>query len=253
VANAPFADHFSSGSSDYARFRPDYPDALFDWLAKTVRRRDLAWDCATGNGQAAVGLAGRFEEVLATDGSAAQLRAATRNPRVGYACAVAGHAPLGDHAVDLVTVAQALHWFDLGAFYGEVARVARGDAVIAVWSYGHTTVDPKIDAVIGSFYRDTIGKYWPAGRKHVENGYRDLAFPFARIDAPRFEMSRRWSLGELLGYVGTWSAVKRYREAVGDAGIVEFAEKLARAWGEASKRREVRWPLTLRVGRINGS
>jgi hypothetical protein len=226
---------------------------LFEWLARTVRRRDLAWDCATGNGQAAVGLAAHFQNVIATDGSAAQLRAATRNPRVAYACAVAEHAPLGDHSVDLVTVAQALHWLDLSAFYGEVDRVARGDALIAVWSYGQTSVAPKIDAAISSFYRETIGKYWPAGRKHVENGYRDLAFPFARIDPPRFEMIRNWSLGELLGYIGTWSAVQRYRAAAGDAGVVEFAEKLARAWGDASKRREVRWPLTLRVGRINGS
>lgn len=251
MADASFADHFSSGAADYARFRPDYPPALFEWLAKTVRQRDLAWDSATGNGQAAVGVAGHFRQVIATDGSAGQLRAAARSPRVGYAAAVAEHAPLGDQSVDLVTVAQALHWFDLGAFYGEVYRVARPRAVIAVWSYGHTSVAPAIDRVISEFYHETIGRYWPPGRRHVENGYRDLAFPFASITAPRFDMLRRWGLGELLGYIGTWSAVQRYRKENGDAGVMAFAEKLTRAWGNPTQRREVRWPLTLRVGRIN--
>lgn len=251
MPDASFADHFSSGSADYARFRPDYPSALFEWLATTVRQRDLAWDCATGNGQAAVGLAAHFRQVIATDGSAPQLTAAARNPRVGYAAAVAEHAPLGDHSVDLVTVAQALHWFDLREFYGEVIRVARPRAVLAVWSYGHTSVAPAIDRIIGAFYRDTIGRYWPPERRHVENGYRDLAFPFAPITAPRFDMVRSWSAAELLGYIGTWSAVQRYRKANGEDGVMAFAEKLTRAWGDPTTRREVRWPLTLRVGRIN--
>ena len=251
MADSSFADHFSSGSADYARFRPDYPTALFEWLANTVRRRDLAWDCASGNGQAAVGLAAHFKKVVATDGSAAQLRAAARNPRVGYACAVAEHAPLGDHSVDIVTVAQALHWFDLGAFYAEASRVVRPRGTIAVWSYGSTGVAPEIDKIIGAFYHDTIGRYWPPGRRHVENGYRDLAFPFAPIEAPRFEMVKQWNVDELLGYIGTWSAVQRYRVAEGGAGVVSFAEELRERWGDPARRREVRWPLRLRVGRVD--
>ena len=250
MADASFADHFSSGSADYARFRPDYPTALFDWLATTVRQRDLAWDCATGTGQAAVGLAAYFRQVIATDGSSSQLTAASRNPRVGYACAVAEHAPLGDHSVDLVTVAQALHWFDLGAFYGEVIRAARPRGVIAVWSYGYTRVAPEIDRIIGTFYHDTIGRYWPPGRKHVENGYRGLAFPFTPIEAPRFEMARQWTVDELLGYIGTWSAVQRYRVAEGGAGVVSFAEELRGRWGGPDLRREVRWPVSVRAGRV---
>ncbi|MFL5562020.1 MAG: class I SAM-dependent methyltransferase [Gemmatimonadaceae bacterium] len=248
-----FADHFSTSSSDYARYRPDYPIALFGWLAGTITVKRVAWDCATGSGQAALGLAPHFDEVIATDGSAAQLVAAEHDGKVQYVCATAERTPLRDGAVDLVTVAQALHWFDVDAFNDEVNRVVRAGGVIAVWSYGHTTVSPEIDEVVGEFYHDTVGAYWPPGREHVENGYRDLPFPFARIEAPRFDMSRQWTLPELLGYVGTWSAARRYRAAKGDAGIERFAEKLSRIWGPAETRRAVRWPLTLRVGRVSAA
>ena len=247
-----FADHFSSGATDYARFRPGYPPALFEWLATTVRQHRVAWDCATGSGQAAVGLAPHFDQVVATDGSAGQLAAAARHPTVGYACAVAERTPLGSEAVDVVTVAQALHWLPLDAFYDEVNRVVRRGGVVAVWSYGHASVAPAIAEVISAFYHGTIGEFWPAGRQHVENGYRDLPFPFAPIETPRFAMVRDWTVDELLGYIGTWSAVRRYRDAEGDAGVDSFMARVRARWGEAMERRTVRWPLALRVGHVAG-
>lgn len=250
MSSLSFADHFSSGATDYARFRPDYPAALFEWLAGTVRQHQVGWDCATGNGQAAVALGSHFGSVVATDGSAAQVAAAARAPRVRYACAIAERVPLRDDSIDLVTVAQALHWLDLDAFYGEVNRVVRGGGVIAVWSYGQTSVAPEIDEVVAAFYHDTVGAYWPPGRCHVENGYRDLAFPFVPIGTPRLDMVRHWTADELLGYIGTWSAVHRYRTANGDAAVEAFAARLRERWGDSRRRRDVRWPLTMRVGRV---
>jgi hypothetical protein len=250
MPDASFADHFSASAAEYARFRPHYPPALFEWLGGIVRQRRVAWDCATGNGQAAVALAGRFDTVIATDGSAAQLAAATPHPRVRYACATAERSCLRSASVDLVTVAQALHWFDLGGFYEEVDRVVVADGVIAVWSYGPIAVDARIDPVVDELYHGTLGDWWPSERAHVDNGYRDLDFPFARIESPPLAMRERWSLGALLGYIGTWSAVQRYRKARGDDELQRFAARLGDAWGDPERTRSVRWQLMIRAGRV---
>jgi ubiquinone/menaquinone biosynthesis C-methylase UbiE len=248
-----FRDYFSAGARDYARFRPGYPAGLFEWLAGIAPRRHRAWDCATGSGQAAVALAAHFDEVIATDASAAQLLSAAPHQRVRYLCATAECSGLQSWSVDLVTVAQALHWFDLAGFYREVNRVVAPGGLIAVWSYGATTVDARIDEVVGEFYGGTVGDFWPKERVHVERGYRDLAFPFTPIESPEFAMSARWTLGEMLGYIGTWSAVHRYRAKHGDAAVETFATRLGREWGEPSRVREVRWPLVVKAGRVGTS
>ena len=250
MADTRFADHFSAHAAQYARFRPDYPPALFDWLGDIVRKHRLAWDCATGNGQAAVALAAHFDSVVATDGSVAQLAAATPHPRVRYVCATAEQSGLRSASADIVTVAQALHWLDLARFYREVNRVVVRGGVIAVWSYGPVQVEARIDEVVNTLYRETIGSYWPSERAHVDNGYRDLAFPFEPIPSPTFEMSQRWTLAQLLGYIGTWSAVQRYRRANGDEVLDDFAARLAARWGDPSRAREVSWPLLARGGRV---
>ena len=250
MPDSGFADHFSARANAYARFRPDYPPALFTWLRGIVRQHRLAWDCATGSGQAAVALAGHFGKVVATDASAEQLAAATPHPRVSYACATAEQSGLRSALSDLVTVAQALHWLDLERFYREVNRVVMRGGVIAVWSYGPIQVEPRIDALVNTLYRETIGSYWPSERAHVDNGYRDLAFPFAPIPSPTFDMARRWTLAQLLGYIGTWSAVQRYRKAKGDDVLDEFAARLAARWGDPSTTRQVSWPLLVRAGRV---
>ena len=247
-----FADHFSTHASDYARFRPDYPAALFNWLASVTEHRRLAWDCATGNGQAAHGLAGLFDAVVATDASEPQLRAAARHSQIHYVCATAEQAPLRDACADVVIVAQALHWFDLDAFYAEARRVVVPGGVIAVWSYALMEIDPEIDALVDSLYGETLAGYWPPERRHVDARYRSLSFPFTELESPRLEMTRNWTIAELMGYIGTWSAFRRYRETRGDRELTRFASRLGELWGAPERARRVRWPLSIRAGRISG-
>lgn len=242
-------DHFSAVAAGYARYRPGYPAELYEWLAGLPEGRTLAWDCATGNGQAAVGLAAHFERVVATDLSASQVAQAVRHPRVEYSVAPAEASGLSDGAVELVTVAQALHWLDLPAFYAEVRRVlAPGGAVVA-WCYNLLDVDPRVNAVIGRYYSQVVGVYWPPERRLLEAGYRTLPFPFREIEAPRFEMTAEWTLDHLLGYLATWSATERYRRARGEDPLAAVAGDLHAAWGDADEARPVRWPLHLRAGR----
>lgn len=243
-----FADHFSGHSRSYAAHRPDYPEALFRWLASIAPRTGRAWDCGCGSGQAAVGLARHFSFVVATDPSLGQLRHAQPDPGVAYACSKAEASPLPDGRIDLITVAQALHWFDLAAFYGEVRRVLSPGGLLAVWSYGEVSVDAAADAVIQRFYREVVGPYWPQQRRHVENAYRDLAFPFAEVPAPEFKMAKRWTLDELLAYISTWSATQRFKTATGEDPLPALRGDLAAVWGEAPAR-DVVWPLTIRAGK----
>ncbi len=247
-----FADHFSGVASEYAEFRPRYPDALFDWLAALAAHRDLAWDCATGSGQAAVALASRFERVIATDASAGQIAVAPPHPRVEYRVAPAEASGLPPASVDLLTVAQALHWFDRPAFYAEARRVMRPGGIVAAWTYGHPSIDePRADAVLQRFYSETVGLYWPEERALVDAGYRTIDFPFAEVAPPPFEMETRWTLVSLVGYVSTWSAVTRFREAGKGDPVPAFAEALATHWGDRGLPRRIAWPLALRVGRVD--
>ena len=245
-----FADHFSGVASGYAEFRPLYPEPLFDWLAGLSPRRDLAWDCATGSGQAAVALASRFERVIATDASSGQVAAAAPHPGVEYRVAPAESSGLAPASVDLVTVAQALHWFDRPAFYAEARRVLRPDGVVAAWTYGHPSIDERrADAALQRFYSETVGPYWPKERALVDAGYRTIDFPFAEVEPPEFEMVTRWTLAMLLGYVATWSAVTRFRAAQGRDPVEELAAALEPGWGDPLSARRIAWPLSMRVGR----
>ena len=246
-----FADHFSGVASEYAEFRPRYPDALFDWLAALAAHRDLAWDCATGSGQAALALASRFERVIATDASAGQIAVASPHPRVEYRVGTAEASGLDPASVDTLTVAQALHWFDRPAFYAEARRVVRPGGVVAAWTYGHPSIDePRADAVLQRFYSETVGPYWPEERALVDAGYRTIDFPFAEVAPPAFEMETRWTLDSLVGYVSTWSAVTRFREAGKGDPVPAFVEALATPWGDRGLPRRIAWPLALRVGYI---
>ena len=246
-----FPDHFSRVAGAYAENRPRYPDGLFDWLASIAPRRELAWDCATGNGQAALGLARYFDRVIATDASAAQIAAAHAHPRVEYRVAPAEASGLAVASADLVTIGQALHWFDRPAFYAEVRKVLRPGGVVAAWTYGATSFDdPRLDEAHRTFYVDVVGPYWPAERALVETGYRDLEFPFEEMDPPAFDMTTEWPLASFLGYVGTWSAVSRFREARGEDPVPGLASALAAFWGDPAATRRIRWPLAMRVGRV---
>lgn len=241
-------DHFSSVAAGYARYRPGYPAALYEWLASLPAGRSLAWDCATGSGQAAVGLAVHFERVVATDMSASQVAEATAHPRVEYRVAPADASGLPDGAADLITVAQALHWLDLPAFYAEVRRVLAPGGAVAAWCYNLLDVDPRVNAVIGRYYSQVVGAYWPPERRLLEAGYRTVPFPFRELEPTRFEMTADWRLDHLLGYLATWSATERYRRVRGEDPVAEVAADLRAAWGDPDEVRPVRWPLHLRVG-----
>lgn len=245
-----FADHFSGHADLYTRYRPDYPEDLFAWLAGLAPGRNRAWDCATGNGQAALGLAPLFDEVIATDGSVRQLSHARRHSRVRYAVCVAEHAPLRDAAVDLVTVAQALHWFDLERFYAEVRRVTRPGAVLASWCYRLSEIGPGVDAILGPFNRDKVGPYWPGERSYVDSRYGTVPFPFDEIQAPEFRMEADWTLDHLLGYVRTWSSVRRYQAAREEDPVAGIEPALRDAWGDSGSVRRISWALGLRAGRV---
>jgi SAM-dependent methyltransferase len=240
-----FKDHFSKQAADYAKFRPRYPKELFRWLGSIAPSRQLAWDCATGNGQAAVELAEVFERVVATDASETQVANAERHAGLEYRVATAEASGLEPGSVDLITVAQALHWFDLEQFYAEARRLVRSRGVLAAWAYKLATVTPSIDAVVNHYYSEIVGSYWPVERALVER-FEELPFPFAAIEPPPFEMVAEWSVEHLLGYLRTWSATQRFMAAEKRDPVAEIEGELRQAWG--AQPRTVVWPLTVRVG-----
>ncbi|MDC0712574.1 class I SAM-dependent methyltransferase [Stigmatella sp. ncwal1] len=248
---AAFKDHFSTHASGYAAHRPTYPRALVDALANVAPDTRVALDCGCGTGQLSVLLAERFAHVVATDASAGQIDHARPHPQVKYRVAKAEHSGLPASSVDLVTVAQAAHWLDLEPFYEEVRRVARPGAILALITYGVLHVEGDVDEQVQRFYWDTVGPHWPPERRHVEDGYRSLPFPFAEVPVPPVTMEVLWRREDLLGYVDTWSAMRALEKAAGREPFDAFASALAQSWGPSEQRRRVRWPLALRVGRVS--
>jgi len=246
-----FKDHFSKQSADYAKYRPHYPEKLFEYLASISSARKVAWDCGTGNGQAALGLAPYFDFVMATDPSEKQIRNATPHEKIKYAVASAEQTNILPQTVDLITVAQALHWFDFERFNAEVRRVAQPRSIIAVWMYDLLYTEPKVNAVVNEYYHDIVGPYWPPERKHIESAYRTIPFPFAELKPPAITLEAAWTLEELLGYLNTWSATQRYLAQKGAHPLDKIAEKLTTAWGDPKIKKHIAWPLLLRVGKIN--
>jgi SAM-dependent methyltransferase len=246
---ADFKDHFSDRAARYASYRPHYPPALADYLATIARRRDVAWDVGCGSGQLSTMLGDRFERVIATDGSAEQIARAVSHPHVEYVVATAECAPIDDASVDLISVAQAAHWFDLPRFYIEVRRVARPGAVIALVTYTTTIVEPPIGEIVAHFYSDVVGKWWPPERKSTESMYRDLEFPFDEVVAPTIDMSVDWTADQLIGYISTWSAVRAIEKAEGANAMRELENEIRAVWGRA-KTRKVWWPVGIRVGLV---
>jgi len=244
-----FKDLFSERAAQYTRFRPDYPAELIEFVASLAARRELAWDCGTGNGQAAYALGAHFDKVIATDASAQQIAHARQHPHVEYRVARAEDSGLPDGCADLVTVAQALHWFDANAFHAEAKRVLKPNGAIAIWSYGDPSLDdPAADAILQRFNFETMEKYWPVERAGVRDAYHSKPLPFEETPAPSFVLERSWTRAELVGYIGSWSAVARYRSLNGDDPIPIIDAELARVWNDATAH-VVRWPITLRAGR----
>lgn len=239
---------FSEGGREYARHRPAYPDALADALGELAPARHLAWDAGCGSGQLSTLLGDRFERVVASDASGEQVAWARRHPRVEYRVAPVGDTGLADASVDLAVAAQAAHWFDLDAWFGEIARVARPEAAVAMVTYGDVEVDGAPGEIVHRFNRETLAPWWPPERRHVVEGYASLPFPFAEVALRVAPMTASWDAEALLGYVGTWSAVRAMERARGREPFERLAEEIRKAWGPG--RRGVRWPLTVRAGRV---
>ena len=247
-----FKDHFSKQAADYAKFRPRYPQKLFEYLGSVAPNRGLAWDCGTGNGQAAVGLATVFDRVIATDASEKQIANARSHERVEYRVTRAEKSDLESASIDLIMVAQALHWFDLDRFYDEVRQVLKPDGVLAASAYNLLRVQPAIDEVVNRYYYEVVGPFWPPERELVEN-FADLPFPFHEIDPPKFEMTAQWNLDHLIGYLRTWSSTQRFMAAKGSDPLEQITDQLGNAWGDPQQVRNVVWPLTVRIGRKSRS
>lgn len=245
-----FADYFSGVSAAYAAFRPRYPDELFEFLARQAPARTAAWDAGTGSGQAAVGLARHFTEVIATDASETQIAHATPHPRVSYRIAPAEASGLPDGSVDLVTAAQALHWFDRPRFWAEARRVLRPRGVIAVWTYDLIEIAPQIDALIHRFYRETVGPFWPPERRIVDERYRTIDFPFAEFAVPEFTIEQAVTLGDVAGYLRTWSATRGYIKQHASDPVDDLVAELTPVWGDPQMQRRAAWPVAMRAGRI---
>ncbi|MEZ5464127.1 MAG: class I SAM-dependent methyltransferase [Lysobacteraceae bacterium] len=243
-----FKDHFSRQSETYANARPRYPAALFDWLASESPDRETAWDIGCGNGQASVGLASQFKRVVACDPSEAQIRNAMPYPRIDYRVQAAESATLPAASVDLLIVAQALHWFDLDAFYASAMPALKPGALFAAWCYGISSVSPEVDAVFERLYRGPLDAFWPPERGHIENHYADLALPFDdSVEAPPLSLQAEWNAGQYLAYLRSWSASQRHLDATGVDAVAEITGDLRAAFGE--QRRTVRWPLTIKACR----
>ena len=241
---------FSPFAKEYARSRPGYPPELFDYLASLLERRERAWDCATGNGQAALELARHFTSVVGTDVSAEQIRHAAPHPRVEYRVAPAEGSGLEPGSVDLLTVASAIHWFDLDRFYVEARRVIRAGGVLAAWSYHAGRMEPPFGEVLDHFYWDVVQPYFAPGSKLVDDGYRTLNLPGEAIRPPQFWMRADWNLDQMLAFVGTWSGTQEYIRQRGESPLPLVEEPLGRVWGERTAVRKLRWPLAIRVSRL---
>lgn len=241
-------DNFSKQADIYVKYRPVYPQGLFDFILKYTHERQNAWDCATGNGQTAKVLAGYFENVFATDISQKQIDHAQLAINIHYSVQPAEKPDFANNTFDLITVSQALHWFAVDNFYKEVKRVAKPGCIFAAWSYSLLYISPEIDKLIRHFYSDTLGEYWDAERKYVDEKYKTIPFPFKEIAAPQFTMEYRWSIEELEGYFNTWSAVQKFITANNYNPGDELIKQIRRE--SKNENLKIIFPLHIRMGRI---
>lgn len=241
---------FDERGGDYALYRPEYPPELGRYLAAIAPKRRCAVDAGCGNGQLTRLLSDMFESVIGIDPSADQIAHATPAPHVRYLCAPAEAMPVADGSADLVTAAQAAHWFDLPAFYAEAGRIAADGAILALISYGVLRIGGAMQQRFDPFYRDEIGPWWPPERRLVDNGYRDIPFPFPERKAPEMAIHVMWTLAAFLGYVATWSAVRRAREAGRVDILAGFAADISRLWGDPRETRAISFPINMRIGTL---
>lgn len=243
-------DYFSGHAKLYATFRPDYPEELYRFVFGYVKEKNLAWDCATGNGQVAHYLSGHFHEVYATDISQQQLESAHRAGNIFYSVSPAEKTSFKDDQFDLITVGQALHWFNLHEFYREVKRVAKNNSLLAVWGYNICTINKDIDSLFLDFYHNVVGPYWDSARRHVENEYAELSFPFEEIPSPKFTIQVDWTIDQFIGYVTTWSATQKYINVKQSNPVPMLKKKLESLW-TAEEKKIINFPVFLKLGIIH--
>lgn len=241
---------YSSFAKEYAQTRPSYPSELFSYLASLLDRRTLAWDCATGNGQAALELAPYFERVIATDISTEQLRHSVPHPQITYRVAQAEQSGLDGQSVDLLTVATALHWFDLDRFYSEACRVVRPGGVLAAWTYHVGYMEPPFNEVMERFYRDVVSPYFASGARLVDDRYEGIALPGDAVNVGEYCASAAWNLDQMLTFIAHWSGSQQYMKVRGENPVALIANELAQVWGERDRVHTVRWPMYLRLSRL---
>lgn len=241
-------DNFSTQAAEYAIYRPTYPEEMYDFIFSLVKNRNAAWDCATGNGQVARELALHFDNVYASDISKEQIEQALKLPNIVYQVESSDKVNAADNSFDLITVAQAIHWFNFDAFYTEVKRTLKPDGIFAVIGYGIMSIDKKVDKAVHKLYEDFLGKYWDPERRYIEENYKTIPFPFEEITAPHIFIKTRWSFNQLIGYLNTWSALQHYKKANERNPIEYMFTELKEAWGSDAEK-EIRFPVLLRVGR----
>lgn len=241
-------DNFSIQANQYAQFRPEYPAELYDFIKNRVEQTHKVWDCATGNGQAAKVLATIFDDVIATDISEKQLENAYKAPNITYLAGTAEETSFATNSFDLITVAQALHWFSFDKFYDEVKRVAKPNAYLATWMYALNTVNLEIDAIVRSLYKPILGDYWDAERHHIDEFYATIPFPFHNVETAMFNYSICWTIEHYLGYLNTWSSVQKYIKQHHKNPVSFIETDLRNAWGKNTV--EVTFPIFLKMGRV---
>lgn len=245
-----FKDNFSKQSETYLKYRPTYPGDLFEYLSKQTDGHELAWDCGTGNGQAALGLVPYYKKVYATDPSERQIENAIPHDKVVYKAEKAEKTGLKNNSVDLITVAQALHWFDFDKFYAEARRVLKKDGVLAAWTYGLPTISDEIDRTVQHFHDEILDDYWLYENRLVDLEYSTIPFPFSELPTPSFYIKKDLSFDDLLGLINSWSALQRYIRK-NDHNPIEGLEKdLKRAWIDMDEKKEATWKITLKAGRV---
>ncbi len=241
---------FTQESSQYARYRPHYPDDLFEFLAGESKDHVLSWDCASGTGQAAQSCAQYFDRVIATDISMEQILNSEAHSQIQYLVMAAEQSAFQDSSFDLITVAQAIHWFDQQAFFHEVGRVLKPEGMLAVWGYGFPEITPEIDQTISQYLGKPIDRFWMEGNRQLMSGYRDLVLPFNTVDIPHpFSIDMEWNLPSLLEYFRTWSAVKRCRNETGFDPVVHLEKKLLPVWTDPQTMKRIKMPLFVKIGR----
>jgi SAM-dependent methyltransferase len=245
-----FKDYFSKQAAEYAKYRPGYPDKLFEYLSSITNEHLRAWDCAAGNGQAALRLTPFFDEIIATDASESQIKNAKAHPKIKYRVATAENSGIESRTVNLITVATAIHWFSLSKFYDEVKRVLVPGGTLAIWNYAEANVDEQTDKIINRFLYEIIGSYAAPDFWKGINSETEINFPFDRIKTPEFKIERLWDLRDYINFIMTWSPTQQYIKKNNSNPIEKIFDELKKVWGDKNEKKKITWKLTLKAAKI---